>query len=72
MGHLQSKKNAATRAMGDRCVFQPFPHHHCEFASPGKKWRMLAAHDPRTRSVGLLRSLLRALNGTKMRVQVLC
>jgi hypothetical protein len=36
-----------------------------------KKWRMLASHDLHTRSVGLLRSLLRALNGTKMRVQVL-
>jgi len=59
------------RAMGALCVFQPFPHHHCQIASPGKKWACLPRRTSKTRPFGLLRSLLRALNGTKLRTGAL-
>ena len=70
MGPPRSPKNAAMRDMGAISVFQPFPHHNCKIASPGKKWACLPRRTPRTRPFGLLRSL-RALNGTKLRTGAL-
>jgi hypothetical protein len=67
MGPPRSQKNAATLAMGALPVFQPFPPHHCKIPSPGKKWACLPSRTLQTRTFGLLRSLLRALNGTKLR-----
>jgi hypothetical protein len=66
----QLEKNASKRAMGGLGVFQPFPHHHCEIASAGQSG-MLAAQGPQTRPFGLLPSLLRADNGTKIRASAL-
>ncbi len=70
-GPPRSQKNAAMRAMGALRVLQPFPQHHCTIASPGKKWACLPRRTPQTRPFGLLRSLLRSLNGKKLRTGAL-
>ncbi len=57
--------------MGALRVFQPFPHHHCKIAWSGKKWACLPRRTPQTRPFGFLRSLLRTLNGAKMRASAL-
>ena len=71
MGPPRSQKKSATRAMGAPRVFRPLPRHHCTIASPGKKWACLPHRTLQTRTFGLLRSLLRALNGTQLRTGAL-
>ena len=66
----QLEKNASKRAMGGLGVFQPFPHYHCEIASPGQSG-MLVAQAPDT---ALLASCARccAPSMAQKCAQVLC
>jgi len=56
--------------MGGLGVFQPFRTTTVKLPHQAKSG-MLAAYDPQTRPFGLLRSLLRAGNGSKMRASAL-
>ncbi len=58
------------RAMGALRVFRPFRTTTVKLPR-GKKWACLPRRTPQIRHVGFLRSLLRALNGTKLRTGAL-
>ena len=70
MAPQQSVKSAAMRALGARCVFQPFPHHHCKIASCNYS-ACVPRRTPDTPFWPAALAAARPLNGTKMRAGAL-